>query len=260
MANWDPTGGVVCAALANVGSLDDLCFPGGFCLSHVWQGIDQVPHLADMWLQFYSQIGPAMAFMKPFFTAVDTVLAVFRCVQAVPDAITNLDPTELFQCMPELVEKVNELLSMLPYLSIPRMVKALIHGLAGLLRGIASDLSYIKQQLQRIADAIDEAADLNDVTWSGLLSCAEQTVEDMQLSTAEALKGIGRIILLTNILLSLLSGAPEVPCFGTLMEDVGVIDDLIGLLTDLANLLDALADKIPDPQVAITLLLGDQRC
>lgn len=259
MPVWAPSGDVICFPVPDIPSTDDLCFPGGFCLSHVWNGINQIPSAADVWLQFYSQIGPAMSFLAPFFNVLDTCLAIFRCVQAVPDAITNLDPTELFQCVPELVEKINDLLGLIPQLSIPRMVKRILEGLATLLRAVASDLQYIQQQLARIADQIDRAADLNDVTMSGFLSCAESTVNDTTLSTAEALKGIGRIILLCNLLISLFGG-PEIPCFSSLLEDLDVLDTVIDALLLLANLIDEIADMIPDPQLAITLLLESQEC
>jgi len=258
-APWSPATDVACSALDAIPDLDDICFPGGFCLSHVWDKIDQIPHAADMSLQFYSQIGPAMSFLQPFFNTLDTVLALFRCVQAVPDAITNLDPTELFECVPELVEKINQLLSMIPQLSLPKMIIAIVRNLAYLLRGVAADLDYIQQQVNRIIAEFNAASDTGDLTWAGFLSCAEQTMTDQSLSTAEALKGLGRIVLLVNLLIGLFGG-PEVPCFSELLTDVSVLEPVIAALLALADLLDLLADSIPDPQLAITIALGDLEC
>ncbi len=256
---WPPDD--LCAIIESIEGLDDLCFPGGFCLSHVWGAVNQIPHLADLPLDFFSQIGPALAPLKPLFDILDTVLAIYRCVKAVPDAITNLDPTELFQCIPDLAKLIDKLLSMIPQVSIPKLIKAAIHNMAKLLRAIAADLRYLQSQLQRIADMIDRAAQLGDVKMAGFLSCAQNTIDQQTMSTAEALKGIGRIVLLINIFIATIGGE-ELPCFGSLMADnlSQGFDAVVDLLTGLAQVLEEMADAIPDPDYVLTLALGEQRC
>lgn len=251
----------LCITLPDPPSVDDICFPGGFCLSYIWDAIGKIPGGADMPMDFFSQLGPAMAPMAPFFDLLDTILAVYRCVKAVPDAITSLDPTELFQCMPALAELIDKLLKLIPQLSIPKMIKAILHNLATLLRGIASDLTYIQSQLQQIAGMIDRAADLNDVKLEGFLVCAQSEMEDTVFSTADALQGIGRIILLLNIFMGLIGGQ-EIPCLGDIVRDnIGDgLDVVIDLLTAMAEILDEIADKIIDPDLALTLALGDLKC
>ncbi|MEN6369230.1 MAG: hypothetical protein ABFD77_05980, partial [Thermotogota bacterium] len=150
---------------------------------------------------------------------------------------------------------------LIPQLSIPKMVIAIIKNLAALIRAIAADLLYLQSQLQRIADMIDRAADLNDVKMNGFLVCAQETVEGSVMSTAEALKGIGRVILLVNIFIGLFGGE-LIPCFGSLISDnlAEGLDVIIDLLTTLADILQELAEAIPDPDYALTLALGEQRC
>jgi len=251
----------LCFDLPEIPELEDMCFPGGFCLSYIWDAIDQIPHMADVSLDFFSQIGPAMAPLQPFFSLLDTVLAIFRCVQAIPDVITSLDPSELLNCIPALAELVDKILKLIPQLSIPKLVIAAIKNLAHLLRAIAADLLYLESQLQRIADMIDRAADLNDVKMNGFLVCAQDTIQGSVMSTAEALKGIGRIVLLINIMIGLFGGE-EIPCFGALLEDnvSEGFDVIVDLLTTLADVLDMIADAIPDPDLALTLAMGDLKC
>jgi hypothetical protein len=251
----------LCFELPDLPSLDDICFPGGFCLSYIWNAINKVPHLSDISLDFFSQIGPALAPLKPLFDILDTVLAIYRCVKAIPKCITELDPSELLACFPALAKLIDQLLKLIPQLSIPKMVKALIHNLAKLLRAVAADLRYIQSQLQRIADMIDRAANLNDVKLNGFLVCAQGMANDSVMSTAEALKGIGRIVLLINILMGLFGG-PEIPCFGSLMSDniAEGFDILVELLTMLAEILDEIADAIPDLDLVLTLALVEIKC
>lgn len=250
-----------CLDLSRIPKVDDICFPGGFCLSYIWDAIGKMPTQADVSMDFFSQIGPAMAPLKPVFDIVDTVLAIFKCVQAIPDAITQLNPGKILECVPELAKMIDQLLKMIPFLSIPKMVIAILRNIAMLVRSIASEFEYIKSQIQRIIQLIDRAADLNDVKMDGFLVCAQQNLDQTVMSTAEALKGIGRIILLINIFIGIIGGQ-EIPCFGSLIEDniLKGLDYVIDLLLTLARLLDMMADAIPDPDLALTLALGKQRC
>ena len=256
---WNPTEGIICLDLPAVPDQLEICFPGGFCLSHIWQGIDKIPTGADLPLQFFGQIGPAMAFMKPVFTILDTALAIYRCVTAVPDAILKLDPGAIFECMPELVALINELLSLIPQLSLPRMVKQILIGLAQLLEGVASDYQYLLAQYQRVIDEIDRAADLDDVTLNDFLTCRQNTITDTAMSTSEALQGIGRIVLLANVLIGLFGGDVEIPCFND-MIDLTNLQSTVDLLLELAAYLRQLAALIPDPQYTISLALSGLKC
>ena len=251
----------LCVEMPSVPTIDDICFPGGFCLSYVWDSINKIPTAADIGMDFFSQIGPALAPLVPLFDIVDTALAIFRCVKAVPDAITSLDPSELLACLPALAKLVDQLLKLIPQLSIPKMIKAALKNLAAMLESIASEFSYLKSQAQRIADMVDRAADLNDVKMNGFLVCAQADLGETVLSTSKALEGIGRIILLINIFIGLI-GAEEIPCFGSLISDniSEGFDVLIDIFLALAEVLRIMASVIPDPDIALTLALGELKC
>lgn len=251
----------ICLPMPAIPTLDRICLPGGVCLDYIWDSIGKIPSAADMAMDFYSQIGPAMAPLAPVFNILDTVLAIFRCVQAIPDAITQLNPSELIKCVPGLAQAVDKLLDLIPQLSLPKMIIALLNNTALLLREIAGDLSFLENQAQRVLDGIDRAATLNDHTLNGLLVCAQGTLADTALSTGEALRGIGSIILLMNLLMGLFGG-PEIPCLGSTIGDnlAGGLAAVIEVLTALAGVLSEIALAIPDPDLALTLALGDQQC
>jgi len=257
--SWNIKDNLICAELPDWNISDDICFPGGACLSNIIQKIQTIPAPSETILGYLGQLGPAMSFLNPFFSQLETVLAIFRCIEAITDFATSLDPSGVLECVPELVEKINKLLDLIAQLAIPRMVIALIKVIADLLRFLANDLEYIQDKIQDILDAIDTASDMNDVKLGELLACAQTNMENQLMTTADALRSIGRIILLLNILLGLIGG-PEIPCFGELLADPNLLDEAIDLLRELANLLDELVALIPDPQLAITLALGEQRC
>lgn len=251
----------LCIDMPDIPTIDDICFPGGFCLSYVWDSINKIPTAADMSMDFFSQIGPALSPLVPLFDVIDTSLAIFRCVKSIPDAITSLDPSELLSCLPALAKLVDQLLNLIPQLSIPKMIKAALNNLAAMLEGIAAEFLYLQSQFQRIADMVDRAAELQDVKMNGFLVCAQADLQDTVQSTSEALKGIGRIILLINIFIGLIGGE-EIPCFGSLIEDniSEGFDVLVEIFLSLAEVLRIMADAIPDPNLALTLALGDLKC
>jgi hypothetical protein len=250
----------LCFELPEIPTLDQICLPGGVCLDYIWNQIDAIPSMGDVSLNFFAQIGPALTPLKPFFDVLDVVLGLFRCVKAIPDAITSLNPSELIQCVPVLAAAVDKVMKLIPQLSIPKMVIAMIKNIARLIRSVATNFDYIRSQFQKIADMIDRAAEWNDQGLSGLLVCSQRTVEQTALSTAEALKGVGKIVLLINVMMGLFGG-PEIPCFGSMMSGLSEgFDVVIDLLTALAELLDDIANSIPDPDLILTLALGESRC
>lgn len=238
---------------------NDICLPGGVCLSYVMNGIGKIPNSTDMNLDFMSQLGPAMAPLSPFFTMLETVLQIFKCLQAVPEVVTN--PKKLIDCIPDLAALIDKLLGLIPQLSIPKLVKALILAIADLLQGVASDIAFIERQLKEILKQIDRAASLGDVKMNGFLVCAQQDLNDSAFSLADALKGIGRIILVINIFMGMFGG-PEIPCFASLFDaEMGKgFDFVVKLLMSLSGILREIANMIPDPDIAITLALGSKKC
>jgi hypothetical protein len=263
MSEWTvQAGGLICLPLPAIPTARDICLPGNLCLSVVWDGIGQIPHAADIPLQLFGQLGPAMAGLKPLFDVVEFAVAAFKCIKAIPDAITQLDVTELLKCVPELAKAIDKILALIPQLSIPRAIIALLKQMATLVEALAADFLFLQSQLQRILDGLDRAADLGDTTLAGFLVCAQSTVRDSAMSTAEALRGIGRVILLCNILLSLTGLDVEIPCFSGFIDahiDEG-FEWLAEQLTAIGAVLREVADAIPDPMLELTIALEAQRC
>jgi hypothetical protein len=257
--SWSVKEDLLCAELPAWSSQKDICFPGGACVSNVITNIQSIPAPSEIILGYMSQLGPAMSFLNPFFMQLDTVLAIFRCIEGITDFATSLDPSGIIECIPELVEKVNNLLNMIPQLSMPRMIIALIETVENLLRFLANDLEYIQFIQQRTTDAIDLGVSMGDNKLGEILACAEANMDAQLQTTAEALKSIGRIIMLLNIFLGLIGG-PEIPCFGEVLSDPEQLDSVIDVLRELADLLGILRAAIPDPQMVITVALGEQSC
>ncbi|HLV65384.1 MAG TPA: hypothetical protein VKY73_06210 [Polyangiaceae bacterium] len=184
-------------------------------------------------------IQPALTPLMPIFDIIDTVVAVFNCVKAIPDSLgPPPDPTALAACIPELAEKVAKLLRLLPQLSLPYTIIGIIDLVIDTLRQARSQLVHLQQQMQQILGAIDRATELEDAGLMAITSCAQANVAQEAANVGKALASLGKLIGLLNIFLGMV-GAPEVP--------------------DLSNLAGRPLDEVLPPIDAIVKALQDVR-
>jgi acyl transferase domain-containing protein len=184
-------------------------------------------------------IQPALTPLMPVFDIIDTVVAVFNCVKAIPDSLgPPPDPTALAACIPELAEKVSKLLKLIPQLSLPYTIIGIIDLVIDTLRQARDQLLHLQQQMQQILGAIDRATELEDAGLMAITSCAQANVATEAANVGKALASLGKLIGILNIFLGMV-GAPEVP--------------------DLSNLAGRPLDEVVPPIDAIVKALQDVR-
>lgn len=99
----------LCLELPEIPDPFELTLPGGITIERI--------NLLEV-------IQPILAPLMPLFEIVDTIVAIFNCVKALPDSLgPPPDPTVLAACIPELGEKIAQLLKLLPQLSLPLLLK-----------------------------------------------------------------------------------------------------------------------------------------
>ena len=184
-------------------------------------------------------IQPALTPLMPLFDIIDTVVAVFNCVKAIPDSLgPPPDPTALAACIPELAEKVAKLLRLIPQLSLPYTIIGIIDLVIDTLRQARSQLMHLQQQMQQILGAIDRATELEDAGLMAITSCAQANVAQEAANVGKSLASLGKLIGILNIFLGIVGG-PEVP--------------------DLSNLAGRPLDEVVPPIDAIVKALQDVR-
>ena len=95
----------ICLEIPELGDPPVITLPGGVSIQQ---------------FNLMEAIQPALTPLMPVFDIIDTVVAVFNCVKAIPDSLgPPPDPTALAACIPELAEKVSKLLKLIPQLSLP---------------------------------------------------------------------------------------------------------------------------------------------
>ncbi len=156
-------------------------------------------------------IQPLLAPLMPLFEIVDTIVAIFNCVKAIPDSLgPPPDPTVLAACIPELGAKVAQLLKLIPQLSLPILLKQLCKLIVSTLKEARAALVHLQKQMQRILEAVDRASNLADSGLMAIIACSRGNVGQEAANDGKMLASLGRLIGLVNLFFGML-GLPEVP-------------------------------------------------
>ena len=190
-------------------------------------------------------IQPALTPLMPLFDIIDTVVAVFNCVKAIPDSLgPPPDPTALAACIPELAEKVAKLLRLIPQLSLPYTIIGIIDLVIDTLRQARSQLMHLQQQMQQILGAIDRATELEDAGLMAITSCAQANVAQEAANVGKSLASLGKLIGILNIFLGIVGG-PEVPDLSNLAGRP--LDDVIPPIDAIIEALQTVRCAVPVP-------------
>ncbi len=190
-------------------------------------------------------IQPALTPLMPLFDIIDTVVAVFNCVKAIPDSLgPPPDPTALAACIPELAEKVAKLLRLIPQLSLPYTIIGIIDLVIDTLRQARSQLMHLQQQMQQILGAIDRATELEDAGLMAITSCAQANVAQEAANVGKSLASLGKLIGILNLFLGIVGG-PEVPDLSNLAGRP--LDDVIPPIDAIIEALQTVRSAVPVP-------------
>jgi len=185
-----------------------------------------------------------LAPLVPFFEIIDTITAIVKCVQAVPDAISSLDPTVITECLPDLAKKIEKLLSMIPALSLPLLLVQIIDLLIDTLLQVKREILYLQSQMIQILEAMDRASNLDDLKLTAIAQCAQANIAKETYNLGKMLASLGKLIGLINMFMSMVGG-PEIPDLSDLAGRP--LDKVVAPLDALVNVLKSARNAVPIP-------------
>lgn len=196
-------------------------------------------------IDILDQLQPMLAPLMPFFNIIDTIVAIFNCVKAIPDSLgPPPDPTAIAACIPALAKAVSKLLALNPMLVLPGMLKGICNVVLRTLEEARNEYQALASQLTYITSAIDRATVLGDSGLMAIVACAQANANQQSQNIAKSLASLGRLIGLINLLFGII-GLPEVPALDGL---VGVpLDEIIAPLNALIDIFVAVRNAIPVP-------------
>ncbi len=220
----------ICVELPEIPDPFTLTLPGGAEIQHI--------NLMEV-------IQPALTPLVPLFNIVDTVVALFNCIKAIPDTLgPPPDPTALAECIPDLAEKISKLLKLIPQLSLPLMLVGLIDLVINTLAQARDVLVHLQTQMQQIAGVVDRAKDLDDAGLMAIAQCAEANVAQEAANVGKMLGSLGKLFGLINLFMGMIGG-PEIPDLSNLSGKP--LDEVIEPLDAIVEVLQNARQAIPVP-------------
>ena len=220
----------ICIEIPEIPDPFSLTLPGGIQIEHI--------NLMEV-------IQPALTPLVPIFDIIDTVVAVFNCIKAIPDTLgPPPDPTALAACLPDLAEKVAKLLKLIPQLSIPLTIIGLIDLMIDTLLQARSEIMHLQQQMQQILGVIDRATNLDDAGLMAIAQCAQANVAQEAANVGKSLAALGKLIGLINLFMGMVGG-PEIPDLSNLAGRP--LDDVVPPLNAIVDALKTARDAVPVP-------------
>jgi hypothetical protein len=207
-----------CPDLAAVPAPLSVTLPGGVSVASLMRAADGVPQELDLVQSLMAEASPALAPLKPVFDILDAVTAVHAVLKAIPGAFgPPPDPTKITDALGKLAPKIDNLLRLVPQLSVPLLAKDLLDALVTLLLGLAEALQGLAEELQSLGRVADRATALNDPRLASIAACAQRGVVAQAATLGASLAGLGSLLGLLNTLLDM-AGLPEVPDLTTLAK------------------------------------------
>ena len=193
----------------------------------------------------YKILQPALTPLVPLFDVVDTVVALYSCVKAIPDALgPPPDPTVLAACLPELSKKVAKLLRLVPQLSVPAMILGMLRVVIETLKTVRRQLQHLEKQEKKILGVVDRASKLRDAGLMAVANCARANVAQEAANVGKSLASLGRLLGLIDLFMGMVGG-PKVPALSSLG---GVpLKEAIAPLDELIRALEAAKTAVPVP-------------
>lgn len=214
-------------------------FPVGNDLCVQWPSLIP-PDPTELIKQLFAQMNAAMAPLAPIFNIIDAVVAVFDCVKA----IATLNPEEILGCIPNLAEKIDKLLKLIPQLSLPLLIVGFLDALITYLEGTKAQLLRQKAFIERVIAAQSAAAMPGNVALSKVVLCALDSIDNFFVFMNEQSAPLNRLIGIVNLFLATIGlGKYCIPNLGSLAPEL--IDPGILALDGIIQLLEILRSLIP---------------
>lgn len=222
----------------------DLCitFPGG---SEVCVSLPSAspPTLDKLVRQLFAQVNTALAPLTPIFNIIDAVVAVFDCVKA----ISTLDPQKIIECIPNLAEKIAELLALIPQVSLVALVADIVDMLILYFKGLRNQILRQNAYYLRILDAQLAATRPGNIALARVLPCAREDLDQLLVWQNSSAAPVNRLIGVINLFLEIIGLEKyQIPTISSLIDPED-FEDAVFLIDKTIELLVYIRLAIPIP-------------
>lgn len=213
-------------------------FPGGVQLC-----ADSLPNPLDGINSLFAKLNSALAPLVPIFTVIEVLICLKNCITAIPDCLMPPSPTPIINCSKQLIKTLDQLLKMIPQLSVPLLVVGVIDALIAFITAYRSAISLLIEREAQIIESQTRAASLGNAQMLVLLECSKSNI-DIEFNNLSA--GMGPV----NQLLAIVNGLLDIvglPCLPGILVPTSLTEEALKPLDDAIRILRQIRGLIPIP-------------
>ncbi len=184
-------------------------------------------------------LNAALTPLGPFFKVLDVLQAIVECVKAVPEVVVS--PDKIISCIPNMLEKIGDLLSLLPQIWLPKLIAQILDLVIQVLEELRSEIESQISFALDLAAAELEAAKPGRFVLAAIVDCEKNNTALTLQNLNESQGPLNRIMGILKLLMDLSGLGLAIPDIGELGEDVNAalapLDISIEALTKLRSLI-----------------------
>ncbi len=204
-----------------------------------------LPNSLDSLHSLFGKLNSALAPLVPIFTIIEVLICLKNCVTAIPDCLSPPSPTPIIKCTKELIRTLNQLLKMIPQLSVPILVLGVVDALIAFVSSYRDAAILLVRRQQDLITQETRAAELNNARMMILLGCAKENLK-VEFSNLSAGAGpVNQLIAIVNALLDIIG----LPCIPGLLIPEQLTEAALKPIDDVISILRALRKLIPVPSL-----------
>lgn len=202
-----------------------------------------VPSSLDGLQGLFGKVNSALAPLVPIFTIIEVLISLKNCITAIPDCLMPPSPSPILKCIKDLIRNLDQLLKMIPQLSVPLLVLGIVDALIAFISSYRSAILLLVARQQQLVTAETRAAQLNDARLLVTLGCAKTNLGIEFQNLNAGVGPVNQLVAIINALLDIVG----LPCLPGLTVPTDLTADAVLPLTDAINILTKLRGLIPVP-------------
>jgi hypothetical protein len=223
----------------------EIILPGGINIQSVPSSA--LPSELDVANALISQMSSVVAPISSIFKIIAVLQAILETLESIPDAISFLSPGKITDALQKVQQRVGDLASLIPQLSVPVMIIGFIDLIISYLSAINSELEKIASELEK-GDSARQAAEsienpIAQVEFLRIADCIDLQINQRLQAFSSNASAIDVLIGTINTFGSLVN-LPEIPVLGNLGSDINSIQINI---ENTIILLQSIRSTIPIP-------------
>jgi uncharacterized protein Yka (UPF0111/DUF47 family) len=196
---------VICLTLPAIPKNLKIAFPGVGELVMFREAIDKLPRPSTYVLKAFNSLTVSLAPIRAFLRIVAIITEIVDCVSAIKDAITQLSPGPIIECIQNLLKRLAELAELLPPISYLRLMSDILGAIIALIDDLLSVVGLIDAQVSRVKAAIARGAENNDAVLISIGNCAKQELKTSAEGLLELFEALGAVLDAMAAILGLLA-------------------------------------------------------